>query len=364
MKECKRCLMNDSNDDFIKFDENGYCNYCTRAIELINNRCFNDPAKLEILLKKIRDYGKNKKYDCLMGISGGLDSSYLAYLGAMKWNLRILAIHVDDGFDTEISKRNIERLSKMPNMTLINFMPDAEQYNDLTLSYIKASVPQICIPQDNILFAHLYKYARKYGFKYFLSGSNFATESILQYFEGGDADDVVNIKDIHKRYGTKPINKLEFCSKIQKYINRKIFHYETICPLNYIEYTREKAFKELNEGVGFEYYGSKHLENTLTAFTQLIWLPRKFKIDKRLSHLSSMIVSGQLTKKEAVDELNSKTVTDEQLNEIYETVCDKLGISKLEMENYMNMPGKKHTDYKIDVMAIKIRNLLKKILNL
>lgn len=348
-KICKRCVMDDSSDETIRFDENGYCNYCTEALAQINTTTYfpgiEGKKKLEALISKIKQDGKGKKYDCLMGISGGLDSCYLAYLGH-KWGLRILAVHIDDGFDTEICKNNITKLVDKCGIKMLTIKPDKEQFLDLSKAYLKAGVPNIAVPQDNILFAFLYDCAKKYNIKYFLSGGNFALESILQQGNTHDAFDTVNIKDIHKKFGTKGIDKLKFLSKMQKVTDRVLKRVETYRPLNYIDYNRDRAFAELKEFCGFEYYGRKHLENIFTAFAQLYWFPKKFKVDKRKSHLSSMIVSGQLTREEALKLLEEPMYDNKLMSEYIEIIKHEMNISDEEFEALMSAPAHQHTDYK------------------
>lgn len=361
VRYCTRCVMNDASDKSITFDENGYCNYCTKALAEINTTTYFPNAtgqlKLEEMLAKIKNENKDKKYDCIMGISGGLDSSYLAYLG-FKWGLRILAVHIDDGYDTEISKKNIQRLCDKANIDLRTIAPDEVQFNDLTLAYMKAGVPNLAIPQDNILFAFLYDLVEKEGIKYFLSGGNFALECILQQDHVFNAMDTKNIFDIHKKFGVKPIDKLKFVSSYKKFLNTKFGKVVQLRPLNYIDYNRERAFKELYDFCGFEYYGAKHLENILTAFVQLYWFPRKFGVDKRSSHLSSMIVSGQMTREEAMNQL-SKPMYDEAMMEEYKSfICKKIGISKEELESYVTAKGHEHEDYKTDKVSVIIRKMI------
>lgn len=363
---CTRCIMDDSSDPTIKFNDKGQCNYCTEALQRMERVYFPDKRgekKLKELIKLLKREGQGKPYDCMMGISGGLDSSYLAYLGS-KWGLRILALHIDDGFDTEISKNNIVKLCEKANIRLITIKPDAEQYNALTKAYLKAGVPNIAIPQDNILFANLYKYARKNKIKYFLSGSNFALECILQKGNTHNAYDTVNMKHIHKLFGDKPMNKLEIISDWQRDVDWLINRIETVRPLNYIDYNRERAFKELKDFCGFEYYGRKHLENILTAFAQLYWFPKKFGVDKRTSHLSSMIVSGQMTREEAMEEYSLPLYDEELMSEYIRIVKEKLKISDKEFEEIMNVPGKQHTVYKRSTYARVRDSLLKTRRNL
>lgn len=354
--------MSDASDPTIVFDEKGYCNYCTRALSEINTTTYfpneEGARRLQALLNQIKLQGRGKPYDCLIGISGGLDSSYLAYLGAEKWGLRIIAVHIDDGFDTEISKQNIKKLTTTAGINVVTIKPDAEQYNALLKAYMYAGVPNLAIPQDNILFACLYKYARKNNIKYFLSGGNFALESILQQGNTHSAMDVVNIRDIYHRFGTISIKNLEFISSYHKYIDQTVFGYRFVRPLNYINYNRVKAFQELYNYCGFEYYGSKHLENIFTAFVQLYWLPKKFGVDKRTSHFSSMIVSGQMSRKQAIEELGKPICDETMMAEYVRIIKEKLGIKDDEFAAIMNAPTKRHTDYKTDKFAQLIHSII------
>ena len=358
---CKRCIMDNSSDNTITFDEQGFCNYCTQAYAKINTTTYfpneQGQQKLEQALALIKAEGKGKKYDCVMGLSGGLDSSYLAYLGH-KWGLRILAVHIDDGFDTEISKQNIKKLVKACNVDLHTISPDAVQFNALTKAYIKAGVPNLTVPQDNVLFAFLYDIIRKYKIKYFLSGGNFALESILQQGNTHNTMDTVNIRDIHKRFGSEPIDKLKFISSYRKYFDMKVTGLKTLRLLDYIDYNRAKAFKELYDFCGFEYYGRKHLENILTAFVQLYWLPKRFGVDKRTSHLSSMIVSGQMTRQEALDELAEPMYDEALMDEYIKIIKEKLCISDDEFNSMMNAPTHAHTEYKTEKLSPILRKFI------
>ena len=346
--------MDDSSDTTILFDEQGRCNYCTSAISLMNKIYFPGTTelgkgniRLDALIADVKKEGKDKKYDCIMGLSGGLDSSYLAYLG-YKWGLSVLAVHIDDGFDTEISKSNLRKLVDATGFDYEVITPDAEQFNDLELAYLKAGVPNIAVPQDNVLFAFLYAKMKEYGIKYFLSGGNYALECILQQGNTYTANDVVNIKDIHKRFGTKPINHLRFISRFQRFWNEKRNGIKSPRPLNYIDYNRERAFEELREFCGFEYYGRKHLENIFTAFCQLYWMPKKFGVDKRTSHLSSMIVSGQMTRDEALREFEEPIYDEKMMREYIDIIKGRLHITDSEFDAIMKAPSHQHTDYKTE----------------
>ena len=342
--------MDNSSDETIRFDEMGRCNYCREALDKKPQIYFPNEegkVKLECLLNEIRESSKGKKYDCIMGLSGGLDSSYLAYLG-YTWGLRVLAIHIDDGYDSAISKNNLSNLLKATGFDYETIKPDANQFNALTKAYMKAGVPNIAIPQDNVLFAFLYDCVKKYGIKYFLSGSNYAFESILQRGNTYAPTDIVNIKDIHRRFGSAPIDRLKFTSTLQKLLDVKLHGIETVTPLNLIDYNRDRAFKELRDFCGFEYYGRKHLENKLTEFIQLYWFYKKFRVDKRASHLSSMIVSDQMTRDQAMAEYSLPIYDDEKMRECIELVKHNLQISDLEFDEIMNAPTHQHTEYKTE----------------
>ena len=357
--------MDNKSDDTIFFDEQGNCNYCTTAIEQIGTIYFPNEEgerKLQRMITRLKKEGERKKYDCLMGISGGLDSAYLAYLGAVKWGLRILAVHIDDGFDTQLAKDNISKLCKACGIEIIYEYPDKEQFYDLTRAFILAEVPNIAIPQDNVLFACLYNYARKYKIYNFLSGGNFALECILQKGNTYTAFDLVHIMDIHNKFGTKSLNKLLLLSNWHILFDSFLYNIKTLRPLNYINYNKKKAITELYDFCGFTYYEAKHLENIFTKVAQLIWFTKKFGVDKRHSHLSSLIVSEQMTRDEAVAELKSPMYNEEKMEYDIQLVLNELNISREEFKKLLKLPGKQHTEYKkSSYISNRLYNLLWKI---
>lgn len=365
MQTCARCVMNDSADEFISFDENGNCSYCTDALAKKDTWYYPNEVgeqKLESLVNHLKKGGEGKEFDCLMGLSGGLDSSYLAYLGAAKWGLRIAAVHIDDGYDTDISSSNIQKLIEKTGIELVTLKPDAEQFNALTLAYMRAGVPNLAVPQDNVLFAFIYDYAEKHNLTQFLSGQNFATECILQKGNTWDNADLTNIKDIHRRFGTKPIDKLLFFSKLEQKMNAVSKRIETFMPLDFLDYNRDKAFAELKDYCGFEYYGRKHLENHFTAFLQLCWLPEKFGVDKRSSHLSSMVISGQMTREEALKELEEPLYDSAYMAHVKELIASNMGIAVDEIDEMIKAPSHQHDEYKVDKLypfLIKMKHLIK-----
>lgn len=364
---CNRCVMDNRSDDSIVFDEKGNCNYCNKALLNMPYVYFPDEVgerKLASLVERLKKENKNKQYDCLMGISGGLDSSYLAYLGAMKWGLRILAVHIDDGYDTDVTKNNLQKLCDATNIEFLIIKPDKKQFNELTRAFVLAGVPNLAMPQDNVLFACLYNCAKEHGIKTFLSGGNFALECILQKSNTHDAYDLRNIKDINRRFGRGDIDKLPLISVLKKAIVSHILHIESPRPLNYIEYNRERALQELHDFCGFEYYGSKHLENILTRFVQLYWFPTKFNVDKRKSHLSSMIISGQMTRARALEILEEPLYNKNDMEKDIEFILTQLDLSRYEFDQIIAQPPKQHTDYRTTKYVEIIRQVIRASKNL
>ena len=241
---------------------------------------------------------------------------------------------------------------------MINIKPNAEQYANITKTFMRAEVPNIAIPQDNILFAILYKYARDYKIKYFLSGSNFALESILQRGNTYNAYDLYHIKQLHKKFGQGSIRDLTFISQYRRDIDRSFLGIKTVTPLDFIDYNKKKAINELNDFCGFQYYEAKHLENSLTKIIQLRWFYEKFKVDKRHSHLSSLIITGQITREEALYEISKPMYDEKQMEVDVKMVLEKLGMSRNEFEELISRPGKQHTDYPTDKCHIWFDRLL------
>jgi len=355
--------MDNNSDNTITFDENGFCSYCTYALERMPNVYFPNELgrnRLENLINKIKKDGRNRKYDCIMGLSGGLDSSYLAYIGYIM-GLKILAFHIDDGYNTSIATENIVNLCKKCNIDLIIEKPDQKQFNDITLSFLKASLPGVCNPQDNLIISYLNENARKHKIKYFLSGANFALESILERSNGINAADGFHIKSINKQFGTQKIDKLPLVSLFQTYFKDKyIRRIKFIKPLDLMDYNKNKAISELNKFCGFSYYGGKHYENILTRFIQCYYLPEKFSIDKRKSHLSSLIISNQMTREEAISEIKKPIYESKELLDSDLTfILTKLNINKEYFSELIANPVNSHYDYPYSIL-IRFEKLARK----
>ena len=364
-KICKRCVMDDVNTD-ITFDRKGFCNYCTDALERLPQTWHkNGEEELKKIFDDIKKSSKNKKYDCVLGLSGGIDSCYVAYL-LKKYDLRVLAVHIDAGWDTKVSSENIKKLCKKLDLELKTIKIDYKEMYDLQKAYFLAQVNDQDVPQDQVFFAELYRYALKYNIKYFIGGGNFSSESILPQSWGINAMDGKNLKDIHKKYGTVKLKQVKPLSFFEIYISIPyIKRLKKIRPLNYISYNKEEAIKELHDKFGFEYYGGKHCESSFTRLYQGYILPKKFGIVKKKAHLSSLIVANQMTRSEAIKELNKSDYPKKQLEEDIKLFIKNIGITRKEFDEIMsNGVRNNNNDFKnfnkTFAFANRIRNIFRK----
>lgn len=355
---CTRCVM-DTTAKEIKFDSEGRCNYCTTALEEMSRKWIVDEQKLDALYDEIKKAGKGKKYDCIIGISGGIDSSYLAYISAKK-GLRMLGIHIDAGFNTPISERNVKNLCSTLGIDLKIIKIDLTEMMDLQRAYFISEVLNQDVPQDHAFFSALFKYAKENKIKYFLTGSNYSSESILPISWRYNAFDGKNLKAIHKAYGRVPLKTYPVMSFYEAYI--KYDTLKKVHPLDYIDYNKEEAIKILANEIGFEYYGAKHCESSFTRLFQSYILPKKFGIDKRKCHLSSLIVAGQLSREDALKELSQPLCTDEQIEEDIKDFISKIGITREEFDSIVNNPGgKRHEEFKHQSFSLKLLKGFRKL---
>jgi N-acetyl sugar amidotransferase len=365
---CTNCIM-DSTDPEIYFDENGVCNHCLKFENQLKKNWFPNEEgkkKLDAIINQIKIDGKNKKYDCVIGLSGGVDSSYLAYiLRKLYPELRILAIHIDGGWNSELAVHNIENIVKILGIDLYTGVVPWEEMQDLQLAFFKSGLANQDVPQDHAFFATLYHVANKNGIKYFLSGGNLATESILPSSWGYNAMDATQLKAVHKKFGKKKLKKYEIVS----FFKRKIYYpyfkkFRIIRPLDFLPYIKDEAKETIKSELNWRDYGGKHHESKFTKFFQAHWLPTKFGFDKRKAHLSSLIVSEQMTRDEALKELEKPLYDETELKEDKEFISKKLGISLEEFETIMQQPNKTFLDYPSDYKKdIFFSNLKKKIKN-
>lgn len=357
MKEsviCTRCVM-DATDASIRFDESGRCNYCTDALNRRGTEYFPNAEgtrRLDALMEKIKAAGKGLPYDCMVGVSGGLDSSYVVYLG-FQYGLRMLCVHIDDGLDTETAVRNIKNLCEKAKVELITVKPNMEQYRDITRSLFLAGVSNLAMAQDNVLLRALMDTARRYKVPYSLSGANFAMESILQRGESPiNSCDKKHLLSLQKRFGSKPVDDIRFMSMPDRYIGSRYLQKTTTAyPLNFVDYRMDKALSDLDAFCGYTYYGGKHYESVLTRFLQCYYLPTYFSFDKRKSHYSSLIVSEQMTRAEALARLEQPAYTSDALREAdFHMLAEYIGMTDAEFTALLDRPKHAHTEYPVSAL--------------
>lgn len=340
----------DTTDPSIVFDEKGVCNHCLiYEKEWAHQwlRGFEGEQAFRQSIQEIKDYGKRYEYDCIIGLSGGIDSSYLAYLGHQQ-GLRMLAVHVDAGWNSELAVQNIQNICSKLNIDLVTEVVDWDEMRDLQRAFFKSGVMNQDIPQDMAFFAALYKYAVKNNIQYVLTGFNIVTESTLpEAWQGYKAIDKVHIKAIHKKHGARRLKKFPL---IDFWISNYYYSYfkklKRVNLLNFIDYNPEEAMNVLSQEVGYTYYGSKHQESRFTRFHQSYFLPKKFGVDKRRAHLASMVMSGLISRSEALEKLKEPLYRSVQLmEEDRDYVAKKLGFTIEEFDKMLKSPPGKHSDY-------------------
>lgn len=342
---CTRCVMDTSDPDIV-FDADGICNHCKQHEERVALAPFTKPDAeqrlAEVVAKMKRRAGGG--YDSIVGLSGGVDSSYVA-LQATRLGLRPLAVHFDNGWNSERAVENIERMVKRLGLDLITYVIDWEEFRDIQRSFFKADVIDIEMVTDHAIFATMFKIAKQHKIKYILSGTNAATESIMPASWVHFKFDLLNLKSIHKRYGTIPISHFPTISIWKMGWNHYISGPEAVSLLNYIPYRKDRAMEEMKAELGWQYYGGKHYESVFTKFYQAYILPRKFGVDKRRTHLSDLIMNGEISRDEALDQLSRPILEPREAAELQEYVCKKLGFTEEEFEDYMKRPPVSHFAY-------------------
>lgn len=337
----------DTSDAEITFDEAGVCSHCRNFDSVTSKRWFPSPDGARMWAEKIDEIklaGKGHEYDCIIGLSGGVDSSYLA-LKAKEWGLRPLVVHVDAGWNSELAVSNIESVVKACGYDLHTIVIDWEEMRDLQLAYLKSSLANQDVPQDHAFFANLYQFAVDNKVKYILSGGNIATESIFPTSWHGDAMDAINLKAVHRRFGTGKLKQYRTISLMDYYlIYPFVYGMRTVRPLNYMPYEKQQAITAL-QATGWRPYGRKHGESRFTKLFQNYYLPKKFGFDKRRPHYASLVVSGQMTRDEALAALDEPLYDEKDLAADLAFFCKKLGISEAQFQQYMNEPNRHYTDF-------------------
>jgi len=356
----------DTTDSAIVFDANGVCDHCnTFEAKVKPNWHVGERGanNLRLLVQKIKASGKGKDFDCIIGMSGGIDSSYLTYI-ATEFGLRPLVFHVDAGWNSQIAVNNIEKLVDKLGLDLYTEVIDWQEMRDLQLAYFKSGVPHIDTPQDHAFFATMYKFAEEHKIKYILTGANLSTECIRNpiewmYYQS----DSIQLRDIHSKFGGRPLVNFPVTSILRHKIWLPyVKGIKVVRPLNMVEYDKAKAVRLLTEEFGWQPYPQKHFESRFTRFYEGFWLPKKFGFDTRKVQYSSLIVTNQMTRSDALERLKTPALDESTIKQEFEYVANKLEISSEELLGYLNAPNKTFRDYKsqeaVYMLGAKVMKLL------
>lgn len=346
VRQCSQCVMDTTDDPHITFDEAGVCSYC-HMYEGEKRYFMKTGAEAKTLLtetaEKIKAYGRGRQYDCLIGLSGGVDSSYVAYM-AKKLGLRALCVHFDNGWNSELAVMNIQNIVNKLGFDLSTYVIDWEEFKDLQLAYIKASVIDIEVLTDHAIYGSMFKIAKEADIKYVLGGHNVATEGILPYHWTYDKKDYINIKAIHRQYGERQLKTFPFLDRrMKRFIATS--GVEFVNYLNWLPYVKDEVKLLLQKELDWKDYGGKHYESIWTRFYQGYILPVKFGVDKRKAHLSTLICSGQMTKEQALKELKEPPYDPQQLKIDKEFMLKKFGLTEGEFDAYMKRPVRNHREF-------------------
>ncbi len=365
---CSRCVM-DTSDSQISFDDEGVCDHCRTFDRDIKPNWDTSEVgweKISNIAKRIKAAGSGKEFDCIIGMSGGIDSSYLVYLAKERLGLRPLVFHVDAGWNSQQAVNNIEQITERLNLDLYTEVIDWEEMKDLQLSFFKSGVPHIDTPQDHAFFATMYRFANKHGIKHILTGGNYSTECIRNplewmYFQS----DSRQIKDIHKKFGENKLIKFPLTNILwHKIYLPYIKGIKVYRPLDYMPYNKEEATKLLVDKYAYQRYAQKHFESRFTRFYESYWLPEKFGFDTRKVQYSSLILTGQMTRDEAIEKLKSPAYDPENIDQDFEYIANKLGISVETLRSYFDAPNKTYKDYKNQQSLYKIGSKVMRLLRL
>jgi len=347
---CTNCVM-DTTDLKITFDNKGICDHCNTFHTDIKPFWHTDERghnELKSIVEKIKKDGQGKEFDCLMGMSGGIDSSYLLYKMVTDYGLRPLVFHVDAGWNSQIAVNNIERLVDGLDLDLYTEVINWEEIKDLQLAFFKSGVSHIDTPQDHSFFATMYKFASKHKIKTILTGGNYSTECVRNplewmYYQS----DSIQLRDIHKIYGSKPLRDYPVTNILwHKVYLPYVKGIKLIRPLDYFPYDKDAAMQELVDKFGYQKYPQKHFESRFTRFYESYWLPEKFGFDTRKVQYSSLILTGQMTRDDALESLLKPAYDPKTIKQDFEYIATKLGISVEELQSYMDAPNKTYKDYK------------------
>ena len=349
-QRCTECVM-DTTDGQIIFDDNGVCDHCRtyrRDILPHWDPERGDEGAVETLVERIRSAGRGRDFDCIIGMSGGADSSYLTYCAKEKFGLRPLVFHVDAGWNTQIAVNNIERIIDGLGLDLYTEVIDWAEMRDLQLAFFKSGVPHIDTPQDHAFFATMYKFAEEHEVRYILTGANYATECIRNpvewmYYQS----DSIQLRDIHRRFGTVPLRTYPLTTILRhKVYLPYVKGIKVVRPLNHVRYCKEEAMELLQRRFGWQHYRQKHFESRFTRFYEGYWLPMRFGYDTRKVQFSSLIVTGQMSREEALAELQRPPYADMDIAAEMQYVANKLAIPVEELGGYLDLPRMSFRDYR------------------
>lgn len=350
-KICKNCIM-DTSDSSIEFDDDGQCVYCNNFYNIILPHWNHGRSGEEKLLKvanKIKKAGLNKDFDCIIGISGGLDSSYLTYIAKEKLGLRPLLFHVDAGWNTDKAVGNIEKLVDGLGLNLFTEVINWEEMKDLQISFLKSQIPHQDIPQDTAFFSALYKFARENKIKYVLTGGNYSTECIREPEEWGayPGIDKTLINNIHTKFGSSPLKTFPIIDVfVSKIYYKYILGMQVFKPLDLVPYIKYDAETELKKRFGWESFQHKHHESRFTRFFEDFWLPRKYGFDRRRAHFSSLILTSQLSRKEALERIKKPELDEHSLHCEFEYIAHKLDLNVEELKSIFENSNKVSSEYR------------------
>jgi N-acetyl sugar amidotransferase len=342
----------DTSDPTIVFNEKGESDYYTNYIETILPHWHTDEkgyGKLMRTAQKIKADGKNRDFDCIIGLSGGLDSSYVAYVAKEIMGLRPLLFHVDAGWNTDRAVGNIEKLCNGLGLDLYTDVINWEEMKDLQVAFLKSQIADQDLPQDYAFFSGLYKFAKKNKIKYVLTGGNFSTECCREPEEWGGYPgiDKILIRDIHGRFGQRKLSTFPIKDiLVYKIYYQKILGMKVHYPLNLVPYIKKDAEDELEKLFGWQRFQHKHHESRFTRFYEDYWMPRKFGFHKRRAHFSSLIMTGQMTREAALDRISRPEMDEHFLQQEFEYVAHKLGLTVPELQAIFDAPNKTFHDYK------------------
>lgn len=343
---CSRCVMDETASN-ITFDAQGVCNFCSDFADHLTqlHSLQQDGRKFDELVAAIKKSGKGKAYDCVVGVSGGVDSSYVLHL-VVQAGLRPLAVHLDNGWNSELAVANINALVSKLSVDLFTHVIDWSENRDLQLSMFKAGVVDIELLMDNAMLALNYQTARRYRVRHIIAGTNRATEGIRMpkgwnHFKL----DAVNIRAIQKRFGKARIRSHPLMGTVSYVLHRHLHRIDWVSLLDYVPYDKEAAIEELKQQYGYKPYPYKHYESVFTRYYQGFILPRKFGVDKRKVHLSTLVMSGQMTREEALADLQKPPYDPAQLQSDQQLVLKKLGLDEAWLADYLEKPGFDHLEY-------------------